>query len=50
MTKFGQIYPRARFAVQKAEVVEQIKIHSILIGQRISTNISNFSPLGGGTV
>jgi hypothetical protein len=49
----AKIYPRARFpvaAVQKAEVVEQLKIHSTLIGQRISTNISSFSPLGGGTV
>jgi hypothetical protein len=47
MKKFGQkiiIYPRAGFAVQKAEVVEQLKIHSTLIGQRISTNVSNFSP------
>jgi hypothetical protein len=33
----------AGFAVQKTEVVEQLKIHSTLIGQRISTNISNFS-------
>jgi hypothetical protein len=27
----AKIYPRARFAVQKAEVVEQLKIHSTLI-------------------
>jgi hypothetical protein len=33
----AKIYARARFAVQKAEVVEQLKIHSTLIGQRIST-------------
>jgi hypothetical protein len=38
----AKIYPRAGFAVQKAEVVEQLKIHSTLIGQRISTNISIF--------
>jgi hypothetical protein len=46
----AKIYPPARFAVQKAEVVEQLKIpvHSTLIGQRISTNISIFSTLGGG--
>ena len=38
------LVPRAfpMFAVQKAEVVEQLKIHSTLIGQRISTNISIF--------
>jgi hypothetical protein len=33
-----KIYPCAGFAGQKAEVVEQLKIHSTLIGQRISTN------------
>jgi hypothetical protein len=33
------------FAVQKAEVVEQLKIHSTLIGQWISTNISIFFPV-----
>ncbi len=31
----AKIYPRAGFAGQKAEVVEQLKIHSNLIGQRI---------------
>ncbi len=30
-----KIYPRARFAGQKAEVVEQLKIHINLIGQQI---------------
>jgi ribosomal protein S3AE len=43
----AKIYPLASIAVQKAEAVEQLKIHSTLIGQQISTNISNFSPLGG---
>ncbi len=46
----AKIYPRAGFAGQKAEVVEQLKIHSNLIGQQIWTKISNLSPLGGGTV
>ena len=44
----AKIYPRAGFAGQKAEVIEQLKIHSNLIGQRIRTKNSNHSPLGGG--
>jgi hypothetical protein len=48
MTKFVQNISVCKFAGQKPEVVEQRKIHSNLIGQRTSTNISNL-PLGEGT-
>jgi hypothetical protein len=50
MTKFVQNISVCKFARQKPEVVEQLKIHSNLNGQRTSTNISIFSPLGEGTV
>jgi hypothetical protein len=33
--------------IKELKFAEQLKIHSTLIGQRISTNISNFSLLGG---
>jgi hypothetical protein len=39
----AKIHPRARFAEQKPDVVEQLKIHSTLIGHNLVPRIHDVS-------
>ena len=46
----AKIYPRANLLDKNRKSLNNSRYTETLIGQRISTNISNFYPLGGGTV